>query len=342
MVAAGAWEGGERYKGTSICRYLLDVPFHISPCEDFIIQERYLRIVIYYVNLQLGGHITGSAELKYICFLYLCEDLIYNMKRKIISAFMFLLCGNILSARNLVINLYYSEKELSFDSLVMEKTLSEIGYDMISYIIDKNRSISEQATRVQEITERYREGGTQDVIFLLSDRLSTFVGLDVLSKDTNIHGLITLNGAYNDGESFLYDDVSIKKNLEMIDFISFDGSKERYLMTVYKMIRDKKKGKEIKLAPKADNMMLELYTLLNSPYGTSLMNFSLEEHLCTIKSWIGFLIEDGHLLEMENDFMNLSWIANKYGVKYTYPNTYRSDDSVAKVKKMILDLQQKN
>lgn len=70
------------------------------------------------------------------------------MKRKIISAFMFLLCGNILSARNLVINLYYSEKELSFDSLVMEKTLSEIGYDMISYIIDKNRSISEQATRV--------------------------------------------------------------------------------------------------------------------------------------------------------------------------------------------------
>ena len=31
VVAAGAWEGGERYKGTSICRYLLDVPFHISP-----------------------------------------------------------------------------------------------------------------------------------------------------------------------------------------------------------------------------------------------------------------------------------------------------------------------
>ena len=25
------WERGERYKGTSICRYLLDVPFHISP-----------------------------------------------------------------------------------------------------------------------------------------------------------------------------------------------------------------------------------------------------------------------------------------------------------------------
>ena len=43
------------------------------------------------------------------------------MKRKIISAFMFLLCGNILSARNLVINLYYSEKELSFDSLVWKK-----------------------------------------------------------------------------------------------------------------------------------------------------------------------------------------------------------------------------
>ena len=59
------WERGERYKGTSICRYLLDVPFHISPCEDFIIQERYLHIVIYYVNLQL---VTLSRQ--FVLYIY--------------------------------------------------------------------------------------------------------------------------------------------------------------------------------------------------------------------------------------------------------------------------------
>lgn len=68
VVAAGAWEGGERYKGTSICRYLLDVPFHISPCEDFIIQERYLHIVIYYVNLQLGGTYHRFCRIKIYSF----------------------------------------------------------------------------------------------------------------------------------------------------------------------------------------------------------------------------------------------------------------------------------
>ena len=68
VVAAGAWEGGERYKGTSICRYLLDVPFHISPCEDFIIHERYLRIVIYYVNLQLGRTYHRFCRIKIYSF----------------------------------------------------------------------------------------------------------------------------------------------------------------------------------------------------------------------------------------------------------------------------------
>lgn len=71
VVAAGAWEGGERYKGTSICRYLLDVPFHISPCEDFIIRERYLHIVIYFVNLQLGRTYHRFCRIKIYLFFYI-------------------------------------------------------------------------------------------------------------------------------------------------------------------------------------------------------------------------------------------------------------------------------
>ena len=263
------------------------------------------------------------------------------MKKILINVFVLFLWSNVISARGLVLNLRYSENELSFDSIAMKTSLSEIGYDMITYIVDKNRSISEYAEKVYEIVERYRNAETQDTIFLLSDRLSTFVGLDVVSRDTTIHGLITLTGAYNDGDNFLYDEISIKKNLEMMDSISFDGSKEHYLKTVYRMIQDKKKGKKIKLSLQADNMMKEFYTLLNSPYGTSLIDFSLEEHLRTTKAWIGFLIEEHNEMKMEIDYMNLSWTANKYGVKYTAPFSYPSDNCVEKIKQMILDLQQK-
>ena len=265
-----------------------------------------------------------------------------NNMRNIFIYVLFLLIGNnVVSARGLVLNLRYTEKELCFDSLSMSSTLSEIGCDMFTYIVDKNRSISEHAEKVHEIVKRYRNAETQDTIFLLCDRLSTFVGLDVVSKDTTIHGLITLTGAYNDGCSFLYDDVSIKKNLEMMDSFSFDGSKERYLRTVYGMIQDKKKGKKIKILPQADNMMKEFYTLLNSPYGKSLIDFSLEDHLRTTKSWIGFMIEEHNEMKMEIDYMNLSWTANKYGVKYTCPLSFRTDNCVAIVKHVILDLQQK-
>lgn len=263
------------------------------------------------------------------------------MKKILINFFVLFLWSNVISARGLVLNLRYSENESSFDSIAMKTSLSEIGYDMITYIVDKNRSISEYAEKVYEIVERYRNAETQDTIFLLSDRLSTFVGLDVVSRDTTIHGLITLTGAYNDGDNFLYDEISIKKNLEMMDSISFDGSKEHYLKTVYRMIQDKKKGKKIKLSLQADNMIKEFYTLLNSPYGTSLIDFSLEEHLRTTKAWIGFLIEEHNEMKMEIDYMNLSWTANKYGVKYTCPLSFRTDDCVAIVKHVILDLQQK-
>lgn len=263
------------------------------------------------------------------------------MKGIFICALVHLIGCNCVSARGLVLNLRYSEKGLCFDNLSMDTTLSGVGYDMFTYIVDKNRSISEHAEKVQEIVERYRNAGMPDTVFLLTDRLSTFVGLDVISKDTTIHGLITLTGVYNDGCSFLYDDVSIKKNLEMIDSISFDGSKERNLKTIYKMIQDKKKGKRIKLSRQADNMMKEFYTLLCSPYGTSLIDFSLEEHLRSIKSWIGFMIEDERRLELEIDYMNLSWKANKYGVKYTSPFSYRADYCVEMIKQMILYLQQK-
>lgn len=263
------------------------------------------------------------------------------MKKILINVFVLFLWSNVISARGLVLNLRYSENESSFDSIAMKTSLSEIGYDMITYIVDKNRSISEYAEKVYEIVERYRNAETQDTMFLLSDRLSTFVGLDVVSRDTTIHGLITLTGAYNDGDNFLYDEISIKKNLEMMDSISFDGSKEHYLKTVYRMIQDKKKGKKIKLSLQADNMIKEFYTLLNSPYGTSLIDFSLEEHLRTTKAWIGFLIEEHNEMKMEIDYMNLSWTANKYGVKYTCPLSFRTDDCVAIVKHVILDLQQK-
>ena len=259
------------------------------------------------------------------------------MNRFFICA-LFLLLGACPSiAKGLLLNIHFHDNSLSFDTETMQDTLSKMNYDLLNYTVDRNLTIGENTDRIERLLKEY---GNKEV-FLLTDRLSTFVGLDVISKDTTIYGLITLTGAYNDGESFLYDDVSIKKNLEMMDSISYDGSKERYLKTVYRMIQDKKKGKKIKLSPQADNLMQDFYTLLNSPYGTSMIDFSLEEHLRSIKSWIGFMTDDERRLELEIDFMNLSWTANKYGVKYTCPFSYRTDYCVAMVKNMISYLQQK-
>ena len=65
------------------------------------------------------------------------------MKKILINVFVLFLWSNVISARGLVLNLRYSENELLFDSIAMKTSLSEIGYDMITYIVDKNRSISE-------------------------------------------------------------------------------------------------------------------------------------------------------------------------------------------------------
>ena len=259
------------------------------------------------------------------------------MNRFFICALFLLLGACPSTAKGLLLNIHFHDNALPFDTEAMQDTLSKMNYDLLDYTVDRNLTIKENSDRIERMLKEYRN----TEVYLLSDRLSTFVGLDVISKDTTIYGLITLTGAYNDGESFLYDDVSIKKNLEMMDSISYDGSKERYLKTVYRMIQDKKKGKKIKLSPQADNLMQDFYTLLNSPYGTSMIDFSLEEHLRLIKSWIGFMTDDERRLELEIDFMNLSWNANKYGVKYTCPFSYRTDYCVAMVKNMISYLQQK-
>ena len=74
--------------------------------------------------------------------------------RNIFIYVLFLLIGcDTVSARGLVLNLRYSEKGLCFDSLSMDTTLSGIGFDMFTYIVDKNRSISEHAEKVKEIIE---------------------------------------------------------------------------------------------------------------------------------------------------------------------------------------------
>ena len=74
------------------------------------------------------------------------------MKKILINVFVLFLWSNVISARGLVLNLRYSENESSFDSIAMKTSLSEIGYDMITYIVDKNRSISEYAEKVYDNT----------------------------------------------------------------------------------------------------------------------------------------------------------------------------------------------
>ena len=53
--------------------------------------------------------------------------------------------------------------------------------------------------------------------------------VDVSRTDTAIVALITLSGAFCNGDDYFYNETSITKNVKMLDSVSFDNQKEQYL-----------------------------------------------------------------------------------------------------------------
>lgn len=221
----------------------------------------------------------------------------------------------------------------------LKKDLQEMNIDMIDYHVDINRTVGEHTLRIDSIVRKYREKTDSLSVFMLTDKETTFVGLNVLSKDTTIVALMTLSGAFCNGDDYFYNETSVIKNIEMLDSVSFDNKKEQYLRAAYKMISNAKQGKNFKLPKGTDDHMQVLFNLLNSRYGRSLLEFSLDDHLKRIQSNIAPLYRSkNQSSELDLYIGKLIYLGALYGVKYTEPHSYNDEDVSSEIAKYISNL----
>lgn len=221
----------------------------------------------------------------------------------------------------------------------LDTEMQKMNIDVIDYPVDINRTVGEHALRIDSIVRKYRENTDSLSVFMLTDKEATFVGLDVLSKDTTIVALVTLSGAFCNGDDYFYNETSVIKNMEMLDSASFDNKKEQYLRTAYKMISKAKQGKTFKLPKGADEHMQYLFTLLNSRYGRSILEFSLDDRLKRIRSWIiPFCRGENQSQELELYVGKLIYNGVPFGVKYVYPGSYHGNGINYNIVKNISNL----
>lgn len=221
----------------------------------------------------------------------------------------------------------------------LEKEMQKIDIDMIVYPIDVNRTVGEHALRIDSIIRNYRENTDSLSIFMVTDKEASFVALDVLSKDTTIVALMTLSGTFCNGDDYFYNEASINKNMKMLDSVSFDNKKEQELRIAYKMISQAKQGKTFKQPKGTDEYMQDLFALLDSRYGRSLLEFSLDDHLKRIRSWIvPFYRSKNQSSELDLYIGKLMYFGALYGVKYTEPDGYNEENVGSEIAKYVSNL----
>lgn len=221
----------------------------------------------------------------------------------------------------------------------LEKEMQNIDIELIAYPVDVSRTVGEHTLIIDSIIRNYRENTDGLSIFMVTDKEASFVALDVLSKDTTIVALMTLSGAFCNGDDYFYNETSINKNMEMLDSVLFDNKKEQYLKISYKMISQAKQGEKIKLPKGADDHMQLLFNLLNSRYGRSLLEFSLDDHLKRIQSKIvPFYQSKNQSSELDLYIGKLIYLGALYGVKYTEPESYNDKNVSSEIAKHISNL----
>lgn len=100
-----------------------------------------------------------------------------------------------------------------------------------------------------------------------------------------------------------------------------------------------KQGKTYKLPQKADEHMQVLFTLLNSRYGRSLLEFSLDDHLKSVRSKIiPFFQSKNQSSELDLYIGKLIYWGALYGVEYTEPQSYNYEDVSSEIAKHISNL----
>ena len=236
-----------------------------------------------------------------------------------------------LAAKELMVLIQYGNYEQPY-FLKLKKSLSDLNIDFITYSIDRDRTIEENSFQIDSVINIHKEITDSLKVFLMSDHESSFVALDVLSHDTSIVALITLSGAFCNGDEYFYNEISVKKHMEMLDSVSFDGKTEQYLRTAYRMISQVKQGKKFKLPKVADDNMRELFALLNSCYGRSLLSFSLDGHLKKVRSWIVPLYSSkNQRSELDLNIGKLIYEGAQFRVRFTEPDTYNNQNVVSKI-----------
>lgn len=239
-------------------------------------------------------------------------------------------------AENLMIFVQCGNEELSYHA-ELKQAMSDINVEMLDYVIDWDKTIEEHALSIDSIVNCYRENVDSLNLFLLSDQEASFVAFDVLSRDTSIVALITLSGNFCNGDDYLYNEISIRKQMEMLDSLSLDGRKEQYLETAYNMIASAKRGKKLVLLENADNEMQNLYNFLHTRYGRSLLAFSLEERLEKIHSWvIPFYRSANQSDELDLNIGRFLYLGAQFGVKFTCPDVYNDQSAKSEVAEQVV------
>lgn len=260
------------------------------------------------------------------------------MKSLFVYCILLFLCIDQLAAKELMVLIQYGNNELPY-YLKLKKSLSDLNIDFLTYSIDKDRTIEENSFQIDSAINSQKEKADSLKVFLMSDCESSFVALDVLSLDTSIVALITLSGAFCNGDEYFYNEISVKKHMEMLDSVSFDGKTEQYLRTAYRMISQVKQGKKLKLPKAADDNMRELFTLLNSRYGRSLLIFSLDDHLKKVRSWIvPFYSSKSQRSELDLYIGKLIYEGAKFRVKFTESDVYNDQNVGSKITEHVSKL----
>ena len=221
----------------------------------------------------------------------------------------------------------------------LEKEMRNINVETINFPIDLSKSIAEHTLLIDSIVQNYREGTDSLSVFMIAEKEASFVALDVLSKDTAIIALFALSGAFCNGDNYFYNETSVIKNIEMLDSASFDNNKEQYLRSVYKMISHAKQGGTYKQPQIENEQMQDLFILLNSRFGHSILEFSLDEHLKRIQSWIiPFYRNKYQSIELDLYIGKLLYNGAPFGVKFTEPQNYNEENVASKIIKSIANI----
>lgn len=246
------------------------------------------------------------------------------MIRLLLAGFLYVLCICQIFAKGLLVSVRYDGCDMIDDSLshdVMKDVIDEVKI----FVANDASAVGTWSEQIENAVNNYHKNNPESPVYMMTDRKTTFIGLDVASRCTFIKALITRNGALTEGVDFLYDDYSLKLNVQNLDSISFSRTKENHLESIYNMIISAKEGKKIKLQKNADKNAQELFAFIKSKYGWSVLNFPLEDCLKNIKTELILLQDDK--LPMINDMTSFAPLAYRYGIKYSFPFLLSDDKS---------------